>query len=118
MGRRGNRRGPEVRRRIGGGGDSRERKCGSKSCESGGSSASCAPCTGKSVATNMQEEDTGKVMVADAWPIYIEEEGRVAGIVETSEEELTPTPRPVPVPKKALSMKERLEEAEQDLKSV
>ena len=75
MGRWDDRRGPEARRRIGGGGDSRERECGSKSRESGGSAASCAPCTGKSVVTNTWEEDTGKVAVADAWPIYIEEEG-------------------------------------------
>src|ERR1700731_296089 len=76
MGRCADQRGPEARRRIGGGGDSRERECGSKSRESGGSATSCAPCTGKSVATNTREEDTGKVTVADAWPIYIEEEGR------------------------------------------
>ena len=75
MGRRGDRRGPEARRRIGSGGDSRERKCGSKSCESGGSTASCAPRTGKSVATNTWEEDMGKVTVANARSIYIKEEG-------------------------------------------
>jgi len=76
MGRWDDRRGPEARRRIGGGGDSRERKCGSKSCESGGSTASCAPRTGKSVATNTWEEDMGKVTVANARSIYIKEEGR------------------------------------------
>ena len=43
---------------------------------------------------------------------------RVMGIVEMSEEEFMLTLRPVPVPKKVLTMKERLEEAEQDLKSA